>query len=179
MNSRVLGKFMTYYGEPHAFSEQEKGLASTIARQLSLSLARKLAEDDLRESESRFRLMSEHAPVMIWMSDAHGKCLHLNRMLRSFWGVEEADIAGFDWLTSIHPDDAPSVMERMGAATAMRTAVQVKGRYRNAAGDYRVMETVARPRMAASGEFLGMIGVNVDITERRSRKSARASRRRA
>jgi len=173
MNGRVLGKFMTYYREPHAFSEQEKGLASTIARQLSLSLARKLAEDDLRESESRFRLMSEHAPVMIWMSDAHGKCLHLNRMLRSFWGVDEADIAAFDWLATIHPGDAPRVMERMGSATAMRAPVQVKGRYRNAAGAYRVMETVARPRMAASGEFLGMIGVTVDITERDEAEKAR------
>ena len=31
--------------------------------------------------------MSENAPVMIWMSDAHGKCQHLNAMLRDFWGV--------------------------------------------------------------------------------------------
>ena len=34
--------------------------------------------------EERFRLMSENAPVMIWMSTPTGGCLHLNRMLREF-----------------------------------------------------------------------------------------------
>lgn len=172
-NGRVLGKFMTYYREPHEFNEREIRLASTIARQLSLSLDRKIAEDGLRESESRFRLMSENAPVMIWISDADGKCLHLNRMLRNFWGVEEAEIAEFDWSMTIHPDDASAVQERIGAAVAERVAVEVRGRYRNALGDYRVLETVARPRIAASGEFLGMIGVNVDITERDEAERAR------
>lgn len=172
-NGRVLGKFMTYYRAPHEFSEREARLSSTIARQLSLCLDRIIKEDELRESESRFRLMSEHAPVMIWISDAEGKCLHLNRMLRRFWGLEEADIADFDWSATIHPDDAAAIRERVGAAIASRTAIEVKGRYRNAAGDYRVLETVATPRMAASGEFLGMIGVNVDVTAREEAEKAR------
>lgn len=172
-NGRVLGKFMTYYREPHEFGEREVRLSSTIARQLSLSLDRIAKEDELRESESRFRLMSEHAPVMIWISDAAGKCLHLNRMLRGFWGLEEADIAEFDWSATIHPDDAAAIGERVGAAIANRTAVEVKGRYRNASGNYRVLETVATPRMSASGEFLGMIGVNVDITEKDEAEKAR------
>jgi PAS domain S-box-containing protein len=172
-NGRVLGKFMTYYREPHAFGEREIRLASTIARQLSLSLARTIAEHDLRDSEARFRLMSEHAPVMIWISDSEGKCLHLNRMLRSFWGVQEADISGFDWSATIHPDDVAAIGQRMGEAVAKRLPVKVKGRYRNAAGRYRVLETDARPRIAASGEFLGMIGVNVDITEKDEAEKAR------
>ena len=86
-------------------------------------------------------------------------------MLRNFWGVEE-DIAEFDWSTTIHPDDATFVHEHMGAAVARRSAVEVKARYRNSVGSYRVLETVARPRIGTSGEFMGMIGVNVDITER-------------
>ena len=172
-NGRVLGKFMTYYREPHRFSEREVGLASTIARQLSLSLDRRIAEDQLRESESRFRLMSEHAPVMIWISDAEGKCLHLNRMLRHFWGVQEAEIADFDWSRTIHPEDAAHVRESVGAAIAKRAAVELKGRYRDAGGRYRVLETVATPRVSSSGEFLGMIGVNVDITERHEAERAR------
>jgi PAS domain S-box-containing protein len=176
VNRHVVGKFMTYYRQPHEFNEREIRLASTIARQLSLSLDRLMAEEQLRESELRFRLMSEHAPVMIWISDAAGKCLHLNRLLRSFWGVKESEIHDFDWSATIHPDDAAAISGQMVAAIAKRGAVDVKGRYRNAAGAYRVLETVARPRIGASGEFLGMIGVNVDITER---DEAEAENRRA
>jgi PAS domain S-box-containing protein len=124
------------------------------------------AEAALRESEERFRLMSEHAPVMIWMSDANGACLHLNRMLREFWGVDDAAVSNFDWRTTMHPDDVDQIGREIGRGIAGRTSVEILGRYKNAAGEYRVLQTNARPRLSPAGEFLGMIGVNVDVTER-------------
>ena len=87
----VVGKFMTYYPQARRFAQHEIELAVTIARQVGFSIermradvGRRAAEAELRESEERFRLISEHAPVMIWMSDQQGGCLHLNRMLREF-----------------------------------------------------------------------------------------------
>jgi GAF domain-containing protein len=60
----VIGKFMTYHEAPHNFAEHEVNLAVTIARQVGFSLeraqaeaARRTAEDEMRESEERFRLM--------------------------------------------------------------------------------------------------------------------------
>ncbi len=129
-------------------------------------------EADLRESEERFNLMSEHAPIMIWMSDADGMCLHLNRQLRDFWGVSNDGLDQFDWSTTMHPDDAPEIGRAMMEAMAKRESVIVKGRYRRADGSYRVLQTDARPR-TANGEFLGMIGVNVDVTERETAEAAR------
>jgi PAS domain S-box-containing protein len=169
----VIGKFMTYHDQPHAFSDHEVELAVTIARQLGFSLermraeeAREAAEEALRESEERFRLMTEQAPVMIWMSDAEGQCLQINRMLRSFWAIDEAALSEFNWLTMIHPEDAPEICDRMSKALTARTSVSLQGRYRNAQGEYRILQTDARPRFSADGVFMGMIGVNVDITER-------------
>ena len=75
--------------------------------------------------------MSENAPVMIWMSDAQGKCLHLNQMLRTFWGVKEAQIPTFDWAQTMHPDDAPQIGKGMLGAIRSMTNVAIKGRYRN------------------------------------------------
>jgi len=175
----TIGKFMTYYETRRTFSPHERELAVTIARQVGFSLerarsekARRAAEEELRESEERFRLMSEHAPVMIWMSDAQGRCLHLNKMLREFWGLTADDIATFDWGSSIHPEDVASVGETMMNAMVTRTNVSLNGRYRRADGVYRVLHTDARPRMS-DGQFLGMIGVNVDITEREEAEAAR------
>jgi PAS domain S-box-containing protein len=172
-NGGVVGKFMTYYEAPHDFVEREVNLAVTIARQVGFSLerahaeaARRAAEDELRESEMRFRLMSEHAPVMIWLSGVHGECLHLNQMLRSFWNVADDGIDRFDWQDMMHPDDAPEIGRLMGEALASHTSVTIKGRYLDSKRRWRVMQTDARPRFSARGEFLGMIGVNVDVTER-------------
>ncbi len=163
---RLIGKFMTYYSDAHAFSEDEMGLANTIARQLALAVVHQFAAEDLRQSEERFRLMSEHAPVMIWMSDAQNHCLHLNRMLRDFWGVDETDIPTFNWQSTMHPEDAHRIGISMMEAVSARAPVTVKGRYLNANGAYRILNTNAQPRFSAEGEFVGMIGVNVDVTER-------------
>jgi PAS domain S-box-containing protein len=157
---------MTCYDEPHAFTGEEVTLALTIARHLASAIARQMAELDLRESEERFRLMSESAPVMIWMSDATGSCLHLNRMLRQFWGVEDEGLGRFDWQDMMHPDDAPEIGRQMMEALAAQREAVIKGRYRDRTGRYRILQTNSQPRFSAKGEFLGMIGVNVDITER-------------
>jgi len=172
-DGRLIGKFMTYYPEAHAFSEDEMSLANTIARQLALAVVHQSAAEQLRQSEERFRLMSEHAPVMIWMSDAHNHCLHLNRMLRDYWGVDEADIPAFEWQATLHPEDAERIGQRMTAAVNARAPVTVTGRYRNAKGAYRVLHTNARPRFSATGEYLGMIGVDVDVTEREEAEAER------
>jgi PAS domain S-box-containing protein len=174
VQGRVVGKFMTYYPDAHVFTGGDRAIAVAIARQLGFSLerarsdaARRVAEEELRESEERFRLMTEQAPVMIWTSDADGHCLHLNRLLRDFWGVAEKDIEGFDWSVTMHPEDAPVIGAAMGAAVRERRRVAIEGRYRNAVGEYRVLRTNAQPRFSPGGEFLGMIGVNVDISERK------------
>lgn len=172
-NGKLIGKFMTYHREPHRFTDNEMSLANTIARQLAQSIARQMAEEDLRHSEARFRVMSENAPVMIWISDAQGHCLHLNQVLRNFWGIDERAIAEFNWAATIHPDDADSITQAMTEAMAKRVPVMVKGRYLNAKGQYRLLETQAQPRFSRSGEFEGMIGVNVDVTEREEAERAR------
>lgn len=168
----VVGKFMTYYEDPRHFTEDERALALTIARQVGFSLerhrserARQAAERELRQSEERFRAMSELAPVMAWLSDEAGACLHLNRSLRTFWGIDSDAIAGFDWRHTMHPEDAAEIGRRMADAISKQTAVRIKGRYRNSAGEYRVLETSAEPRLSENGVFLGLVGVNIDVTD--------------
>lgn len=179
-DGQVVGKFMTYHAQRHDFPQGERDLAVNIARQLGFSLertkaeeAREDAEAALRESEERFRLMSENAPVMIWMSKPDGSCLHLNRMQRQTWNVSEDDIESFDWRTMMHPDDAPEIVRRITEALTSRSPAKIEGRYRSSGGGYSFLLTDARPRFSSRGEFLGMIGVNVDISERKEAEAQR------
>lgn len=125
------------------------------------------AEQALRESEERFRLVAESAPVMLWMGDRKGRCVYLNPAQRAFWGVSEAEVEGFDWSESLHPDDRAALYEPYSEAMANHTPFTVEARLRRADGAWRSVTTQANPRFAPDGSFLGMIGVNVDVTERR------------
>ena len=134
---------------------------------------RKLAEQAVRESEQRFRLVSESAPVMLWMGDVQGKCLYLNRMLREFWGVAPRGRAGLrlERVAASRRSRRRSIAV-FGQAMREHAPFTVEARYRRADGEYRLVRTDAQPRFDAGGEFLGMIGVNVDITETRRAEQA-------
>ncbi len=129
-------------------------------------------EEALRESEQRFRLVAESAPVMLWMGDQSGKCVYLNRTQREFWGIGEADIEGFDWSPTVHPEDHEALFGPLAQAMETHTAFTTEARFRRADGEYRIVRTNAQPRFSSGGEFLGMIGVNVDITETRLAEKA-------
>lgn len=132
----------------------------------------KLTEIALRESEQRFRLVAESAPVMLWMGDAAGKCIYLNAALRSFWGLKPEDVEGFEWSHTVHPEDADALFLPFHAAMTAHAPFSLEVRFRRADGQYRTVRTDAQPRFDASGRFEGMIGVNVDVTETRRAEEA-------
>jgi PAS domain S-box-containing protein len=133
---------------------------------------RKRAEQAVRESEERFRLVSESAPVMLWMGDTNGKCLYINRSQREFWGIALEDVSEFDWSASLHPDSRAPLFAAFDRAMREKAPFEVEAYYLRSDGEYRLLRTDARPRFDALGTFLGMIGVNVDITETRRAEQA-------
>jgi PAS domain S-box-containing protein len=136
------------------------------------------AEGALRESEERFRLVSESSPVMLWMGDQRGKCVYLNRAQREFWGVAVEAVTSFDWNSTVHPDDREALFGPFSEGMRAQAPFAVEARYRTADGHYRLVRTDAQPRFGTGGEFLGMIGVNVDITDMRQAETALRSRTR-
>ena len=72
--------------------------ASKIARDIS---ERRRAEDSLRESEQRFRLVANAAPVMIWVAGSDKLCTYFNQTYLEFTGRSiEADQEMVGWTAS-------------------------------------------------------------------------------
>ena len=67
---------------------------------------RKQAEDALRESEQRFRLVANTAPVMIWMTGPDKQCTFLNQTWRDFTGRSAETEPMGAWQEDIHPGDS-------------------------------------------------------------------------
>ena len=108
--------------------------------------------------------IAEAMPAMLWIGDPHGKCVYLNKALRTFWGVEAGDVPRFTWATTLIEEDAPQLYEVVGRSMAAREGFTVEALYRRADGAIRILRTRAEPRFAPNGEFLGMVGVNEDVT---------------
>jgi PAS domain S-box-containing protein len=109
--------------------------------------------------------IAEAAPAMLWLGDPDGRCVYLNKALREFWGVDVADLPRFSWASTLLEEDQAKVFDSISESMAARRAFCVRARYRRADGAVRTLETRAEPRFAPNGEFLGMVGVNVDVTD--------------
>ena len=127
---------------------------------------RRLAEAALRESEQRFRRVAEDAPVMLWMSDRAGHPVYLNRAMREFWGLAD-DIGGFDWKDGVVEDDWPTLAQALVDAMRLHRVAEVEARHIRNDGEIRTLMIRAEPRRDAEGRFVGVIGVNADVTDAR------------
>lgn len=146
------------------------------ARDITASRTREAA---LRESEARFRNMADHAPVMMWVTDAAGACTYLNRAWYDFTGQSEDAAHGMGWLDAVHPDDRGWSGDVFLTANAAREAFRLEYRLRHQDGGYRWALDAASPRFGTDGAFLGYIGSVIDIDERREAEIAlRASEER-
>ncbi|MBB3999368.1 hybrid sensor histidine kinase/response regulator [Aureimonas pseudogalii] len=131
-----------------------------------------LSDAALRESETRFRNMADHAPVMMWVTDPEGRCTYLNASWYAFTGQTPETMDGFSWLDAVHPDDRGWSGETFLAANARREPFSLEYRIRAADGTYRWAIDAATPRFNDEGEFLGYIGSVVDISARKAAEAA-------
>ena len=132
----------------------------------------KRVENAMRESESRFRSISDTTPVMIWASGVDQQITFVNRRVLEFTGLNMDALVGNGWLTHVHPDDLEMVAYEYGQAFQSRQPVELEYRLRHADGEYRWVLIAGRPRLAADGEFMGYIGSGMDIHERKRAENA-------
>jgi PAS domain S-box-containing protein len=133
---------------------------------MDLTEVRKV-EAALRESEQRFRHIAEDAPIMMWICDAAGTPVYMNGMQRTFFGVSETQAAGLDLSDKLYSEDGERMVAQFDAALQREEPFWAEGRFIRADGEVRDIFTRAVPRHDAHGGFIGMIGVNVDVTDTR------------
>ena len=128
---------------------------------------RKNAEDALRESEMRFRVMADSAPVLVWMSGTDAMCNHFNKPWLEFTGRTLDQELGMGWTEGLYPDDYQTCLDKYLAAFNAKREFKMEYRLRRSDGEYRTLIDNGIPRFTQEGVFLGYIGTCVDITERK------------
>jgi PAS domain S-box-containing protein len=127
----------------------------------------KRAETQLRESEGRFRLVANSAPVMIWTAGTDRKCSYVNKTWLDFTGRPLEAELGDGWVEGVHPDDSNRCLQTYTAAFNQRQSFELQYRLRRKDGEYRWVLDDGVPRFNPDGAFAGYIGSCIDITERK------------
>lgn len=139
----------------------------------SIVIVRDLAElqeanQAIQEVEDRFRVMSDCAPIAIWMSREDTLCDFFNNEWLRFTGRTFEQEFGVGWATGIHPEDFQYTMDSYLTAFNERKSFTLEYRLRRHDGQFRWMLDRGMPRYTPEGKFVGYIGSCTDITDIRT-----------
>lgn len=179
-DGRIVGKFMVYYDAPQALSEGDMDLALTIARQLGFAVARlrdadarRTAEEALSASEGRLQLALEAGRMGAWEWEVRADKVFWSPNLERLHGIAVGSFGGTfaDFQRRVHPDDWGPLGQRIEEVLASRqpyTAI-----YRIVVqGETRWMQSFGRVVLDASGAAEKLVGICMDITERKRSEEA-------
>jgi PAS domain S-box-containing protein len=126
----------------------------------------------VRESEERFRLVANTAPVMIWMAGVDKLCNYFNQFWLEFTGRSLQQEMGSGWAEGVHPDDFKRCLDTYTEAFDRREPFQMEFRLRRHDREYRWIFDSGTPRFNADGSFAGYIGSAIDISDRKRAEEA-------
>ena len=151
---------LTPMNDAHGNVERLLGVSRDITEQ-------RQAEDALRESEERFRMMADATPIMIWMSGTDKLCTYFNRKWLDFRGRAMEKEMGNGWAEGVHPLDLDRCLETYVTSFDARRPFTMEYRLLRRDSEYRWVLDEGVPYYSPGGNFLGYIGSCLDITERK------------
>ena len=134
---------------------------------------RKKAEELLRESEAKYRLLVDNAYDMIWTLDAHGILTYASPSLKRILGYEISDVIGGSLHDFVHPDDV--AICRKAFQNLLKHKKQMAGlicKVRHADDTWHWHTMGATPVFNSDGSCAHVIGISRDITDQKRAEEA-------
>jgi len=134
--------------------------------------ARRRTDDALRESEERFRVLVEGMAQAVWESDPAGNMQSYSSSWHALTGQMSAQWRDEGWFDAVHPDDRETTRRKWFDGIARHLPFELEYRIVAADGSVRWSNDHAAPLLASDGTVRKWVGMNIDITERRSAEEA-------
>ena len=133
---------------------------------------RKLLENQLSESEQRFRRIADVSPAMIWITDVNGNQTFVNQTWLNFTGIERAEgLSHNGWAKAIHPDDREYIFLLYYQNIQDYTPILTEYRLRGRNGEWRWILDKGIPTYDENDVFTGYIGSAIDISDQKAAKT--------
>ncbi|MGE0260089.1 MAG: PAS domain-containing protein [Alphaproteobacteria bacterium] len=130
-------------------------------------VARRAAEDALRESEAQFRMLVDSIPTLAWMARADGWIAWYNQRWYEYTGATPEEMQGWGWQSAHDPETLPAVLEGWRHSIATGEPFEMVFPLRRADGVFHPFLTRVVPVRSDDGRVTRWFGTNTDITDQR------------
>ncbi len=161
-DGRTLG-MIGLGNRPGGFRPEDLEAAEALAPAILQALLSKRTADILRDSEARFRSLTELVPSFLWHMDPEGKTTTANQQWHDYTGQTPDMVQSGGWLTALHPDDLDDTWRAFGEALATGHALERQQRIRRRDGAYRWFLIRHAPARDAEGRIERWFGAATDI----------------
>jgi PAS domain S-box-containing protein len=161
---RHLGHLAVFDERPMPAEPRKLFTFRIFATRAAAELERLQYEERLRESEQRWRSLTEALPQLVWTATPDGACDYFSTQWTQHTGVPESDLLGWRWLEVLHPDDRQPTRKRWADSVAGRGPYDVEYRVRRSDGEYRWFKTRGVPIRDGGGNVFKWFGTCTDVT---------------
>ena len=141
-------------------------IVGAVVAQMDISHQVK-AEDALRESEAKFRIIADAMPQMVWSTRADGHHDYYNQQWYDFTGVPVGSTDGKLWNGMFHPDDHDRAWAQWHHSLETGETYEIQYRLRHRSGEYRWTLGRALPVRDTSGRITRWMGTCTDIHDQK------------
>lgn len=120
-----------------------------------------------RPTVEDFRKLVDASPAMLWTTEPDGKCTYLSKKWTEYTGRHHKGDLGFGWVDAIHPDDRTKAGETFLQANQDQRKFYIEYRLRRYDGEYRWAIDQADPHFDQQGNYLGFVGMVLDIHDKK------------
>lgn len=144
------------------------GAPSSIVAVIEDITAKRAALDTLAESEARFRILSESAPLGIFLQDKRGHCLYANNRFSKILGLAPEECLGLGWMKAVHLNDAERMRSEWRSMGEENAELSTEFRVVRPDGEIRTVSANSAIVWDEAGEIQGFVGTLDDLTEERA-----------
>ena len=161
----ILGR-----GRVVKWDESGKPLRFT-GTQLNIT-GRKKAQEALRASEERLRLVTDNMKDIVALTDQNFNIIYISPSVYSVMGYQAKEREGKSLLDFIHPEDLPAIKKGLESSLATLSPGKMECRYLHANGEYIWLEAAGTYMLDEQNTFKGAVFAIRDITERKKAEDA-------
>lgn len=164
---QIETRYLNFVYEP--FREAEGTITGVIAIGADVT-EQVLTRQRVEESEARFRSLADNSPMIVYMvePDAEARISYFNKTWLTYTGQSYEEALGRAWDGIVHPEDVQGIFDRYVPAFKNREPYSLPAvRLRRHDGAFRWHLFKGTPRYLPTGEFMGYIGVGIDIHEQK------------